>query len=46
MFADWLEIGRNFGLILVVWFALVGWKLVPAFRGGRSTRIVPSIESR
>ncbi|MEO2090942.1 MAG: hypothetical protein ABGY75_15790 [Gemmataceae bacterium] len=29
MFAEWLEVGRIFGLILLVWFALVGWRLLP-----------------
>jgi hypothetical protein len=30
MFAtQWLEIGAIFGSIIAVWFALVGWKLLP-----------------
>jgi hypothetical protein len=30
MFAsEWLEVGAMFGSIVGVWFALVGWKLVP-----------------
>ncbi len=27
-----VEIARIFGLIVLVWFALVGWKLLPLFR--------------
>ena len=27
-----LEVGRVFGLIVCVWFALVGWKLLPLLR--------------
>ena len=27
-----LEVGRIFGLIVAVWFALVGWKLLPLIR--------------
>lgn len=27
-----LEIARIFGLIVLVWFALVGWKLLPLIR--------------
>jgi hypothetical protein len=32
MSAELLEAGQAFGSILGVWFALVGWKLVPALR--------------
>jgi hypothetical protein len=27
--SEWLEVGKIAGLIVVVWFALVGWKLLP-----------------
>ena len=27
--SEWLEAGKIAGLIVGVWFALVGWKLVP-----------------
>jgi hypothetical protein len=30
-----LEVGTIFGAILGIWFALVGWKLVPLVREGR-----------
>lgn len=31
-----LEVARVFGLIVLVWFALVGWKLLPLLRTKRS----------
>lgn len=29
---EWLEVGAIFGSITGVWFALVGWKLLPRRR--------------
>lgn len=36
-----LEVVKIFGLITVVWFAVVGWKLIPPPRKHRS-RWIPS----
>ena len=36
--SDWLEVGKIAGLIVGVWFVLVGWKLVPLVRSDRPTR--------
>ena len=30
--SDWLEVGKIVGLIVGVWFALFGWKLLPLAR--------------
>jgi hypothetical protein len=53
MFAlDLVEVGRIFGLIVLVWFALVGWKLVFLFRlqrpptGGPLPRQVVTLAAR
>lgn len=36
--AEVVEIGRIFGLIVLVWFGLVGWRLTPLLWGvGRPT---------
>jgi len=41
--SELLEVGKIFGLILGVWFALVGWKLVPLLRELRSAKAVSEI---
>lgn len=53
MFAvELLEVGRIFGLIVLVWFALVGWKLVLLLRlnrppaGGPLPRQVTTLAAR
>ena len=40
-----LEVGTILGSILGVWFALVGWKLVPLIREGRSRPAEGEFES-
>jgi hypothetical protein len=42
MSAEWLEVGRIFGLILIVWFALVGWRLLPLNRGANRPTTTPT----
>lgn len=34
--SELLEVGSIFGSIVLAWFAVVGWKLVPALRGAPS----------
>jgi hypothetical protein len=41
-----LEIGKIFGSILVAWFALVGWKLLPTIRAHQSRRKQASLGVR
>jgi hypothetical protein len=36
--SDWLEVGEIAGLIVGVWFALLGWKLLPLARTHPPTR--------
>lgn len=30
--SEWLEVGKIFGSIVLVWFGLVGWRLLPLLR--------------
>jgi hypothetical protein len=39
---DLPEVGKTFGSVSVVWFALVGWKLLHAIRAFRSHEESPS----
>jgi hypothetical protein len=40
--SELLEAGKIFGSILGVWFALVGWKLVPLIRAREPRRALPA----
>jgi hypothetical protein len=43
--AELLEAGKMICLIVGVWFALLGWKLVPLFRSSARSRFPPPEKS-